>query len=91
MTSDDRKPAVVLGQRFGGPGRGFGHRYADLDQIVTAIILTKQALYVPSGVSVRERVTDFMLTGEFPVRLLESIEADAQVSRVEVARPVSPS
>jgi hypothetical protein len=52
-------------------------------ELMRAIIKVRQPGYVPQGVRVRSRISDDLITAEFPSALLDPIRADDRVISVE--------
>lgn len=63
-----------------------GRTALDPDEVVEAILKLKTAGYVPTGVDVRARLDATMITGTFPARVLEQIEADPNVLSVALSK-----
>jgi hypothetical protein len=61
---------------------------AEPGEQITAIIKVRTAGYVPSGVQVRSRISDDLITADFPATLLDKIQADEQVVSVEHNKPL---
>ena len=53
--------------------------------LVRGIIKVREPGYVPQGVRVRSRISDDLITAEFPSALLDQIRADDRVISVELS------
>ena len=58
----------------------------DPNEVVEAILKLRTPNYVPVGVDVRARIDATMFTGTFPARVLEQIDADADVISVALSK-----
>lgn len=77
-------------RRTGGAGRGLADRLPEGTKVVTAFLRTNVPHYVPDGVRVRERISDVMYTAEVESQLLEVLDQDPLIFKVELAGLVYP-